>query len=650
MYYGGDYNPEQWPEEVWQEDVALMRRAGVNLVTVGVFSWARLEPREGEYDFGWLDRVLDLLHDGGVQVCLATPTTQPPPWIGEEARNVSADGVRLTHGSRDTYCVSSPAYRAKSLEIAARLAGRYGRHPALAMWHVHNEYGSWCHCEHTAAAFRVWLRGAYGGLEALNDAWTTSFWSQHYSAWEQVTTPRATQYLPNPSQALDFRRFLSDELLGHFREQKEILAPSGVPVTTNFHFGDWVPVDQREWAEAVDLVAIDHYPAQDPPEETAFAADLARCWAAGKPWVLMEQAVVAYTGGRIVPRRPGEVARLSLSHVARGARGVMFFQWRASRGGAELWHGGMVPHAGPDSRIFREVCELGALLPSVPDAGDVRAEAAILWDTASWWALQSRGLPSSEVDYLDALRQAHRVLYRHGVTAGFAYPSADLSAYRLVLVPSLCLISDADAANLRRYVEGGGTLVVSFFSGVSDEHGRVRLGGYPGALREVLGVRVEEFHPLAEPVELSDGAAGPPPSGAGSPPDWGTGTLWSEHVHLAGAQALVSYASGPLAGLPAVTRHAYGSGTALYVSTRLADAAFARLLGLAPHPAGLELVRHDRAVFAINHGDREQPVGPGRDLVTGTVVESLPPGGFAVLAGLEAADAGDVRVGIGAER
>ncbi|WP_440072604.1 beta-galactosidase [Streptosporangium sp. OZ121] len=648
LCYGGDYNPEQWPEEVWKEDVALMRRAGVNLVSVGVFSWARLEPSPGVHDFGWLDRVLGLLHDGGIGVNLATPTASPPPWFGlahPDALTVTPGGTRLAHGSRDTYCVHAPAYRAASVRVAGALAERYRDHPALAMWHVHNEYGTACHCEHAASAFRTWLRARHGTLDALNDAWTTSFWSQHYSAWEQVTPPRATQYLPNPSQVLDFRRFVSDAMLDHFREQKAVLREftPDVPVTTNFVLGDWVPVNHRHWAAEVDLVAIDHYPSADPPAETAFAADLARGWAsppacastAGpartperapgppfeKPWLLMEQAVVTYTGPRMLAKRPGEIARLSLSHIARGSRGAMFFQWRASRGGAELWHGGMVPHAGPDSRIFREICDLGALLPTLKDAcaAPVEAGAAILWDAEAGWALQSPGLPSTELDYAETVRQAHRVLYRHGVTADLVHPSADLSAYPLVLVPALYLISDADADNLRHYVSGGGTLVVSYLSGVADEHARVRLGGYPGALRDLLGIRVEEFHPLPPGVTLTLSA----PDALDDDRQPEAGTFWSEHVHLEGAEALAVYtgphASGaPLAGQPAITRHSYGSGTALYVSTRLSDTAYARLLGLKPAP--VELVRRGEWLFAINHGDKEHETQGLR----------LPPGGFSV--------------------
>ncbi|GAA5060449.1 beta-galactosidase [Thermocatellispora tengchongensis] len=646
LCYGGDYNPEQWPEEVWREDVALMRRAGVNLVTVGVFAWSRLEPEPGRYDFGWLDRVLGLLHEGGVRVDLATPTASPPPWFTlahPGALAVRRDLVPLTHGSRDTYCVSAPEYREASARIARALAERYSGHPALAMWHVHNEYGTPCHCDHTARAFRAWLRRRHGTLDALNEAWTTAFWSQHYSAWEQILPPRATQWLPNPAHALDFRRFLSDEMLDHFREQRDILraAAPGVPITTNLHFGAWSPVNPWRWAGEMDLIAVDHYPGQageGAAEETAMAADLARSWAGGRPWLLMEQAPgMIHADGRMLAKRPGETLRHSLQHVARGSKGAMFFQWRASRGGAEQWHAGMVPHAGPDSRVFREVCELGALLGRLPAdlAGpDARVEAgvAILWDPECSWALQAPSLPSPGLDHHDAVSQAHRVLWRHGVTADFAHPGADLSRYRMVLAPSLYLIGDAEAANLRAYVRGGGTLVVSYFSGVADEHGRVRLGGHPAAFREVLGVRVEEFHPLPAPVPLSDG---------------GEGTVWSEHVHLDGARPLLRYAAphptgAELAGLPAVTVNRAGAGTACYVSTRLGDTAYARVLAAAGLPmepagvgAGVETVRRGPWLFAINHGaDTREVKAHGTDVVTGVRAEgtlSLAPGGTALI-------------------
>ena len=647
LYYGGDYNPEQWPAEVWADDVALMRRAGVTAVTVGVFAWARLEPAEGRYEFGWLDRVLGLLHRAGIRVVLATPTASPPPWFSlahPDALPVTAEGVRLCHGSRDTYCVSAPAYRAACRRIARALATRYGGHPALELWHVHNEYGTRCHCEHVATAFQRWLEDRYDTLDRLNEAWSAAFWSQWYGDWAQVLPPRATQYLPNPTQLLDFRRFLSDELLAAFTEQRAILrefAP-GVPVTTNFALGDWVPVDHARWAREVDIVAIDHYPSapgRTADEETALAGDLARSWAraAGRPWLLMEQAPgVVYTGRRMVPKAPGQLARHSLAHVARGSRGVMFFQWRAPRGGAERFHAAMVPHAGPESRVYREACELGALLGRLSTVDEpASAGVAILWDAQSWWAGEGPGLPSADPRYFDAVAAAHRVLWRAGFAIDFAGAEEDLSGYRLVVVPSLYLVTDAAADNLRGYVAGGGHLVVSFFSGIADADAQVRLGGYPGAFRDLLGIRVEEFHPLApdEPVALSTGDSG---------------SVWSEYLHLAGAEAVASYAGGPLDGLPAVTRHGYRAGVAWYLSTRLDDTAHGRLLTGAAHAAGaapvcagladgVEAVRPsgDGPLFLLNHTDQPVTVpASGVDLVTGRSVDGavkLSAGGFAIV-------------------
>ncbi|HEY8474473.1 MAG TPA: beta-galactosidase [Natronosporangium sp.] len=615
LCYGGDWNPEQWPEPVWHEDVALMRQAGVNLVTVGVFSWAQLEPEPGRFTFDWLDRALDLLAANRIRANLATPTASPPPWFSlahPDALPVTADGVRLSHGSRDTYCVAAPGYRAAAARIAGALADRYAHHPAVAMWHVHNEYGTGCHCDHVAAGFRRWLARRYGDLGTLNAAWGTAFWSQRYGDWSEILPPRATQYLPNPHQALDFRRFLSDQLLAAFREQREILrrANPAIPITTNFAFGDWVPVDHRRWAAELDLVALDAYPAGagiEAAQQAAFLADLARHWAGGADWLLMEQA----PDDRLHHR--------SIAAIARGSRGAMCFQWRASAAGAEQFHPAMVPHAGPDSRAFARARELGTVLPRIAEAatGTVAAPVAIGWDAESWWALRQPHLPAGRPDYLATLARVHAALWRRQVTADFADLGADLAGYRLVLVPSHYLATDRVIESVRRYVAGGGQLVVWYFSGIADQHGQIRLGGYPGGFREVLGVRVTEFHPL--------------PS-------------WRESVTLAGAEPVRSHPDGT----PSITRHRYGDGVAWYVSTDLADADLAGFLaerladaGVAAGdlPAGVELVRRESAgtswLFALNHTDRPVRIpATGTELIAARPVPgflTLPPGGYAVI-------------------
>ncbi|PWI12776.1 beta-galactosidase [Streptomyces sp. Act143] len=646
LAFGGDYNPEQWDEPVWKEDDTLMRRARVNLATMGVFSWALLEPDEGRYDFAWLDAHIDRLHANGVAVDLATPTASPPPWFTlahPDALPVTPDSTRLTHGSRDTYCLAAPAYRSAARRIASALAERYGEHPAVALWHVHNEYGTLCYCDHTAAAFRAWLRARHGSLDALNEAWGTVFWSQRYTSWEQLLPPRVTQWHKNPGQALDFRRFWSDEIIAAYREQRDaIRAHSDRPVTTNLMLPAYQNVDLWALARELDVVTSDQYPSAPGPDaaaDVAFHADRARSLGGGRPWLLMEQGTnTVYDRDRVLAKEPGDVLRHTLGHIARGSEGALFFQWRQSRAGAETWHSAMVPHAGPDSRIFREVAHVGEAVARLGElAGStVTASVAVLHEADAWWALGVDGLPSADLDYHAALGRAHRALWDAGVTVDFAHPEHDLSRFALVIAPALFLLSDGAAENLRRYVAGGGTLLVQHASGYVDDRMHARLGGYPAApLREALGVRVEEYRPLRrdERIALSDGSHG---------------TVWSESLRAEGADTLAAYAEGMLAGAPALTRHRFGTGTGWYLSTRLDDAGYAALVarlldetGVAPEapglPAQVEAVLRrapDGRSWRVLINHRPEPVPlpePARDVLTGITLAELPPGGCAVL-------------------
>jgi beta-galactosidase len=656
VLYGGDYNPEQWPEEVWREDVRLMQEAGVNLVSLGIFSWAKLEPHPGEYDFEWLDRVVDLLHEGGVRVDLATATASPPPWLAKlhpESLPVTKDGVTLYPGARQHYCPSSAAYRERAAELVRRIADRYGDHPALAMWHVNNEYGCHvpeCYCDASAAHFRVWLRERYGDLGALNEAWGTSFWSQRYSNWDEILPPRTTPTFANPTQQLDFRRFSSDALLECFEMEKQILreATPEIPVTTNF-MGFFKPVDYWKWADREDVVSHDLYPDPANPEAYIWAAmtyDLMRSLSGGRPWVLMEQTTVRVNWReRNVPKKPEQMRLWSHGAVAHGADGIMFFQWRASKAGAEKFHSAMVPHVKPeDSRSWREVRRLGAELEKLDKLLGARGEAqvAILLDWESWWALELDSRPSAAVRMLDGVYSFYKPLFEANVPVDFAHPEANLSRYRIVIAPNLYLVSDGATGNIKDFVAGGGTLVMSFFSGIVDENEHIRLGGYPAPFRELLGLFVEDFVPFAAGEENHLVT----PNGASYTCD-----LWADLIHLEGADPIASYARGFYGGTPSVTRHASGNGTVYYLGTHPEErytkemlAATCREAGVeAPleAPPGAEVVRRKTGeasfLFVLNHGVENLEVRlsqRARDLLTGTEHDgklTLEPMGVAVL-------------------
>jgi beta-galactosidase len=631
--YGGDYNPEQWPEEVWAEDVRLMREAGVNFVSVGIHSWVLLEPEEGRYEFGWLDRLLDLLHEADIAVDLATPTIAPPAWFIHrypESRPVTREGHVLGGGARGTFCPNSPEYARAATGITEQLARRYGGHPALAMWHVHNEYGGTvaaCYCERSAQAFRVWLQGRYGSLAALNEAWGTTFWGQRYGDWAQIEPPRIAPTAVNPAMRLDYMRFSSDALLDCYKAERDILhrLSPDVPVTTNFMATNCKEMDYWRWASEVDVVSNDHYLRAEQPDnhiELAMAADLTRSLAGGAPWLLMEHSTGAVNWQpRNIAKRPGEMRRNSLTHLARGADAVLFFQWRAALRGAEKFHSTMLPHAGTDTRMWRDVTALGADLGALAALRGTRvaADVAVVWDWQSWWALELEWRPSVDLAYRDRVEAYYAQLWRDHLTVDFVAPEAELSAYPVVVVPSLYLTTTAAADNLRSYVEGGGTVVVSYFSGIVDGDDAIHPGGHPGALRDLLGLRVEEWLPLrsGESVRLSSGH---------------TADVWTEELTLRGASAVVDYVDGPAAGCPAVTRHELGAGSAWYVSTRLGADGLAYVLrrayadaGVAVPdavPDGVEVVRRvaddGSYLVVVNHGTDPAVVpATGAELLTG---------------------------------
>ncbi|MFG2095506.1 beta-galactosidase [Streptomyces sp. NPDC048612] len=620
IHFGGDYNPEQWPEEVWAEDLELMRAAGVTMVTAGIFSWAKVEPRPGAWEFGWFDRVMDGLAGAGIAVCLATMTASPPPWLSRAHPEIlpeDADGHRRWPGGRQHYCPSSPVYRAHAVRLVEQLATRYAGHPALALWHIGNEYGCHtrhCYCEVSAGDCRRWLRERYGSIGALNDAWSTAFWSQAYGDFEEVLPPRTAPTFPNPAQQLDYLRFGDEALRACYLAEKAVLArlTPGIPATTNL-MPQHKPVDAFAWAPHMDAMALDFYQDPSVPDDhvrAGYVFDLMRSARSGQPWMLLEQAPGAVNWRpRNGPKPPGAMRLWSWQAVAQGADAVLFFQWRQSLGGAEKFHSAMLPHGGTDTRIFREVCELGRELASLPGIAGTRSRAgvALLADWQSWWALELDSKPSTALEHSRIALDHYRPLFEAGVACDVLPPRRELSGYRLVVAPSLYLLTAPDAERLAAYVRDGGRLLVSFFSGIVDENDRVHPGGYPAPLRALLGLRVEEFWPLEAGRTVAVGGG-----------DYtGRADLWSEALDLEGAEALARFTDGPLAGRPAVTRHSYGRGTVWYVGTRLEPALMRALLDdvraaadvrpvLPELPPGVQATVREgaggRHVFLLNHG------------------------------------------------
>lgn len=646
LLYGADYNPEQWSESVWLEDMRLMKLAHVNMASINIFSWAALEPRPGEYHFETLDKIMDMLAEHGIAADLATATASPPTWMSRlypDMLPVTWDGRRMSHGSRQHYCPNSIDFRCEAAALTRHLAERYRSHPALKLWHVNNEYGCHtpaCYCDRCAAVFREWLQQRYGTLDALNDAWATNFWSQRYSSWEDILPPRISPAQNNPGQSLDYQRFMSDSLLGAYLVEANILheVTPDVPVTTNF-MAAFKPVDYFAWAPHLDIISFDLYPKITAPAwETALSHDLMRSLKGGQPHIMMEQSPGQVNWMAQNPhKRPGNSRLQNMQAIAHGADGVMYFQWRQSQAGAEKFHSAIVSHGGAEeTRIFRQATRIGSDLarisPEVVGAR-VQALAAILMDWQNWWAVEYLPGPSDRLRYWEQIQAWYRSLHRLNVPVDIAQPDGDLSKYRLVIAPLLHLLRPGVARNLEQFVAQGGIVLVTFFSGIVDQHDHVTLDGYPGELRKLLGIWVEEFDPwtvdMTNEIVINEGEL------QGRYPC----SLWGELVHLEGAQSLGCFASDYYAGEPALTVHQSGEGKAWYLATQGSDkflhklAALlcreANVLPVMDAPEGVEVTKRVKAggssiYFMLNYTETQQhvtlPAGVFTSLLNGEEV------------------------------
>ncbi|WP_027092498.1 beta-galactosidase [Cohnella thermotolerans] len=587
--HGADYNPDQWLHDpaVLEEDIRLMKLAGCNVMAVGIFAWAALEPEEGRFEFEWLDRVLDRFAANGIYAWLATPSGARPAWLSAkypEVLRVGPNRVRNLHGHRHNHCYSSPVYREKVERINRKLAERYAFHPAVVGWHISNEYGGECHCGYCQEAFREWLRAKYGSLEALNAAWWTSFWSHTYTDWSQLESPAPHGETMVHAHNLDWKRFVTDRTLDFCKHEIAPLRAVNpeLPVTTNMM--DWYEgLDYRKFADALDVISWDAYPtwheARDDSRVAAWFAfnhDLFRSLK-DKPFMLME-STPSLTNWQPISKlkKPGMHRLSSLQAVAHGADTVQYFQWRKSRGSSEKLHGAVIDHVGHEhTRVFCDVADLGATLKAL--AGVVgtatRARAAIIADWDNRWAVKdSQGPRNAGVHYEQTVMEHYKALWELGVAVDIvgSDDDRDFGRYKLIVAPMMYLCRAEAGAKLERYVRDGGTLVATYWSGVVDEHDLCHLGGFPGPLRKTLGVWAEEIDALYDGER--NGLVPVPDNALGLAREFDSGEL-CELVHLEGAEALAVYRSDFYAGRPALTRHRFGQGQAYYLATR-AEAPF----------------------------------------------------------------------------
>jgi len=642
IWHGGDYNPEQWPPTIWDEDARLMQASHFRVATVGVFAWAALQPSEDHFTFDWLDRVFEVLSNAERRVCLATPTAAQPAWLSAaypEVLRADPNGLRRHHGRRVNYCPTSPVYRRFAAQIAGRLAERYGRHPALVAWHVSNEYGGACYCQTCAAAFRTWLQGRYASLDELNARWWTAFWSHTVTDWAQIEPPYANGETLTAGLSLDYRRFQSESMLDCFRTERDAIRPHSpdVPITTNL-MGTYVHLDYRAWAPELDVVSYDCYPwPSADPGDIAFLHDLNRGLKDGRPYLLMEQTPSSQNWQPVnALKRPGVLRLWSYLAVAHGADSVMYFQWRRGRGGAEKFHGAVVEHGrDPSARVFAEVTTLGQELERLGPAtlgATTPARVAVLFDWPTWWALEAAVGPIQDKQYPETVRRYYRAVWRRNVPVDVVFSDSDLSRYDVLLAPMLHMVRPGLVDRLRVLLEAGGSFVATCFSGVVDETD-LAFEGYPGPLRPLLGVWVEEIDALypgqSNRLLLADGS--------------GTYacTRLCDIVHAETAEVLATFGDDFYAGRPALTCNRFGAGRAYYVATEPDDAFLDDFVGrlLEQHgitaplaaPPGVEVTVRERdgqrLLFVLNHTDSVAQVelpGRFRDLlremgVTGTL-------------------------------
>ena len=647
ILYGGDYNPNQWGREIWSEDMRIFRDARINSATVNVFSWAKLQPSEDEYNFSELDDIIDMLSKEGYDIVLATSTGALPAWMFKKYPEVARTDYQGRHhkfGHRHNACPNSLVFQKYASALVDQLAARYASNPHVVCWHISNEYGGECYCENCEKAFRVWLKNKYKSIEALNKAWNLEFWGHTVYEWDEIVLPNALgdgmdteQNTAFAGLSVDYRRFNSDGMLGNFKMERDVIRRynKDALITTNL-MGTYKGLDYFKWAKELDIVSWDNYPGYNTPwSYTAMCHDLMR-GLKDEPFMLMEQTPSQQNWQPYNSlKRPGQMRAQSYQTVAHGADTIQFFQLRRSVGGCEKFHGAVIAHVGTENtRVFREVRQLGEeleqLSPLLPGAAN-SAEVGIIFDWDNYWAFEYTSGPNVDLLYVDQIHQYYKYFYDRNIAVNMIPVDADFSRYKVIVAPVLYMVKPGMKEALEAFVANGGVLITTYMSGIVGETDNVYLGGYPGPLRALAGIWAEEIDALApeqtNTVRFTDDTTA-------------KCRIVCDLIHTEGAESLASYASDFYEGMPAVTRNAYGSGITYYLATDMDETGIAKVLDRAmtdgnvtaviAEPTPLEITKRTTEAatyyFVMNFRDEAAPLpaslGGKLDLLTGKQTEA----------------------------
>ena len=645
ILYGGDYNPNQWTKDIWQEDMRIFKDAHINTATINVFSWAKIQPSEHEYNFDELDEIVDMLSKENYDIVFATSTAALPGWMVRKYPEVmftDYEGRQHKFGGRHNACPNSFVFKHYARELAYKLAERYADNPHVTCWHVSNEYGNECFCENCQKAFRVWLKDKYKTIDALNRAWNMEFWGHTVYDWDDVVPPNAlsdgigSEKTAFAGISIDYRRFYSDSQLACFKMERDAIkrVKPDAFVTTNL-MGTFKGLDYFKWAKEMDVVSWDNYPSYDTPwSSIAMTHDLMR-GLKDAPFMLMEQTPSQQNWQKYNSlKRPGQMRAQSYQTLAHGADTIQFFQLRRSVGGCEKFHGAVIAHVGNENtRVFREVAQLGAELESFGDrtlGSRNEAEVGLIFDWDNYWALEYTSGPSEDLKYVDQIHQYYQYFYKKNIGVDMIPVDADFSKYKIVVAPVLYMLKDGMKEALENFVKNGGILITTFMSGIVGQSDNVYLGGYPGPLREMAGVWVEEIDALApeqkNKAKFADGSTA-------------ACSLLCDLMHLEGEKALASYEEDFYAGMPAASKNTYGKGTTYYIATQFEEEGLAKILDQAvqeagvssviPEETGLEVVTRvsdtTRFYFVMNFTDEEQILPESltgkKDMISGKMTE-----------------------------